>query len=629
MADLYSDGQSARARARSPSRIEARFRRRWRVFAAAGDRPGRIEYGVMQSLAKITAAASRVCRIVVVEHSETQASRMQSLLEAEGWEVSIAGSAEEALASLADPFPDLIIAGYNLPGMRGNDFCRRIRMNSGTREIPLLIMTDSVAEISEIPGRDSGANGYIARSENTEMNTEILLLRIRALLRKCGQEDTASNPQDSGFRSASILIIDDSPTYLAALSQEMRNQGYRVKSAPSGSEGLKQLQTHSFDCVLVDLVMPYMTGFEVCRRITAMRSSMENVPAVILLTGSTSRDDMNRGLEAGADDFVAKSSDLAVLRARVQAALRRRFYQEEARRIEGELKTRELETRNALAGREAAETRAAMAEKLVQASHDLEESNRKLKETQARLIQNEKMASLGQLVAGIAHEINNPLAFVMNNLFIAESGLVALAPEIEPHLTERLLLKLRKTRDRLEEMREGLTRVKVLVLDLRTFSRLDEGEFKTVDLVDAIDTVLLLLKHKMNSRIHVEKHYGPVRRLYCSAGRINQVLMNLTANAVDAMAGEGHIVITTSHTPELFAISIRDTGAGIPAAIRGKIFDPFFTTKPVGQGTGLGLAISYGIVQDHRGSIEVRSEEGRGTEFIVKIPLDLEAQRAK
>jgi len=127
----------------------------------------------------------------------------------------------------------------------------------------------------------------------------------------------------------------------------------------------------------------------------------------------------------------------------------------------------------------------------------------------------------------------------------------------------------------------------------------------------------------------VEKHYGPVRRLYCSAGRINQVLMNLTANAVDAMAGEGHIVITTSHTPELFAISIRDTGAGIPAAIRGKIFDPFFTTKPVGQGTGLGLAISYGIVQDHRGSIEVRSEEGRGTEFIVKIPLDLEAQRAK
>jgi two-component system, NtrC family, sensor kinase len=579
----------------------------------------------MQSLAKIPSAASRVYRILVVEDCGDQASRVQVLLEEQGWEVSVTGSAEEALASLADPFPDLIIAGYNLPGMRGDDFCRRIRMNSDTREIPLLIMTGSIGEIAEIPSRDSGAHGYIARSENTE----ILLLRIRALLRKGAEEDTVLNDQDSSFRSASILIIDDSPTYLAALSQEMRNQGYRVKSAPNGPEGLNHLKTDRFDCVLVDLLMPYMTGFEVCRRITAMRSNMENVPAVILLTGSTNRDDLNRGLEAGADDFVAKSSDLAVLRARVQALMRRRFYQEETRRIVGELKTKELETRSALAGREAAETRAAMAEKLVQANQDLEESNRKLKETQAQLIQNEKMASLGQLVAGIAHEINNPLAFVVNNLFVAESGLDSLAPEIEPHLSEPLLRKLRKARDRLGEMREGLTRVKELVLDLRTFSRLDEGEFKTVDIVEAMDTVLLLLKHKMNSRIQVEKRYGPSRLLHCSAGRINQVLMNLTANAVDAIAGNGRIVITTGQTPQVFTISIRDTGAGIPESIRGKIFDPFFTTKPVGQGTGLGLAISYGIVQDHGGSIEVQSEEGLGTEFIVKIPLDLEAQRAK
>ena len=579
----------------------------------------------MQSLAKIPSATSRVYRILVVEDCGDQASTVQVLLEEQGWEVSVTGTAEEALASLADPFPDLIIAGYNLPGMRGDDFCRRIRMNSDTREIPLLIMTGSIGEIAEIPSRDSGAHGYIARSENTE----ILLLRIRALLRKGAEEDTVLNDPDSSFRSASILIIDDSPTYLAALSQEMRNQGYRVKSAPNGPEGLNHLKTDRFDCVLVDLLMPYMTGFEVCRRITAMRSNMQNVPAVILLTGSTNRDDLNRGLEAGADDFVAKSSDLAVLRARVQALMRRRFYQEETRRIVGELKTKELETRSALAGREAAETRAAMAEKLVQAHQDLEESNRKLKETQAQLIQNEKMASLGQLVAGIAHEINNPLAFVVNNLFVAESGLDSLAPEIEPHLSEPLLRKLRKARDRLGEMREGLTRVKELVLDLRTFSRLDEGEFKTVDIVEAMDTVLLLLKHKMNSRIQVEKRYGPSRLLHCSAGRINQVLMNLTANAVDAIAGNGRIVITTGQTPQVFTISIRDTGAGIPESIRGKIFDPFFTTKPVGQGTGLGLAISYGIVQDHGGSIEVQSEEGLGTEFIVKIPLDLEAQRAK
>jgi two-component system NtrC family sensor kinase len=338
---------------------------------------------------------------------------------------------------------------------------------------------------------------------------------------------------------------------------------------------------------------------------------------------------MNRGFEAGADDFVSKSSDLAVLRARIQALMRRRFFQEENARIVEELKARELETLNARAGRHVAEARAAMAEKLVQVNQDLQEANRKIKETQAQLIQNEKMASLGQLVAGIAHEINNPLAFVLNNLFIVESGLDSLRAEMEPFLSEPSLKKLRKARARLAEMREGVDRVKELVLDLRTFSRLDEGEFTTVDIVDRIDAVLLLLKHKMNGRIQVEKHYGAKRTLYCFAGRLHQVLMNLIANAVDAIAAEGRIVITTSQTPEFFLISVRDTGAGIPEAIRNKIFDPFFTTKPTGQGTGLGLAISYGIVQDHGGSIEVQSEEGVGTEFTVAIPLHLELQRRK
>src|SRR5277367_3260389 len=243
------------------------------------------------------------------------------------------------------------------------------------------------------------------------------------------------------------------------------------------------------------------------------------------------------------------------------------------------------------------------------------------------------MASLGQLVAGIAHEINNPLAFIVTNLFIAESGLDDLNPELEPHLSEASLNRLRKARTRLEEMREGLNRVKELVLQLRTFSRLDEGELKTVDIVEAIDVVLLLLNHRMNGRIRVEKHYVPERALYCYAGRLNQVLMNLIANAVDAIAsqgvGEGRIVLSTSQTPESFLISVLDTGAGIPEEIRSKIFDPFFTTKPVGQGTGLGLAISYGIVKDHGGTIEVHSEVGVGTEFVVRIPRDLESRGKK
>jgi two-component system NtrC family sensor kinase len=198
---------------------------------------------------------------------------------------------------------------------------------------------------------------------------------------------------------------------------------------------------------------------------------------------------------------------------------------------------------------------------------------------------------------------------------------------METHLAEPALKKLRSARARLAEMGEGLDRVKELVLDLRTFSRLDEGELKTVDVVETIDAVLLLFKHKMNAHIRVEKHYVPERTLSCYAGRLHQVLMNLVGNAVDAITGDGKIIISTSQNAEAFQISVRDTGAGIPESIRSKIFDPFFTTKPVGQGTGLGLAISYGIVQDHGGSIEVQSEVGVGTEFIVKIPFHLNLQR--
>jgi two-component system NtrC family sensor kinase len=133
----------------------------------------------------------------------------------------------------------------------------------------------------------------------------------------------------------------------------------------------------------------------------------------------------------------------------------------------------------------------------------------------------------------------------------------------------------------------------------------------------------------MNGRIQVEKKFLAERALRCYAGRLRQVLMNLIANAVDAIEGEGTIVITTRQTPESYLISVRDNGVGIPENIRNKIFDPFFTTKGVGEGTGLGLAIAYGIIEDHHGSIEVESEEGAGTEFTVKIPLDLELQRAK
>lgn len=564
-----------------------------------------------------------VTRIMIVEDSPTQAHHLQTLLEAEGWQTSLAATAEAALTALHASAHDLVIVDYHLPGMQGDDLCRRLRMDLNTRGIPILMLTAGEAEGAERHGLNAGADDYVSKCESSE----ILVLRIRALLRTTSPSAILGSPGHS-FQPGRLLAIDDSPTHLEFLAGELRSQGYEVQKATSGPRGLELLDSQDFDCVLVDLVMPGMDGIEVCRRISAMRSHRQHAMAVIMLTASENKEDMTRGLEAGADDFVGKSTDMAVLRARIQALLRRSFFQDENRRILEELRAKDLETIHARAEREAAEARAAMAEQLSLANQELQRANQKLKNTQTQLIHTEKMASLGQLVAGIAHEINNPLAFVINHLFVVESGLSRIAPEAEPHLSEEGLRKLGKIRARVTEMQEGLQRVKSLVLDLRTFSRLDEGEFKTIDVPESIDSVLLLLKYKSNGHIKVETNYGPQRLLYCCGGRLNQVLMNLIANAMDAIPGEGKIVITTGQTRENFTISVRDNGGGIPENIRSRLFDPFFTTKPVGQGTGLGLAVAYGILQEHEGSIQVESQEGIGSEFKVQIPLDLQARRA-
>jgi two-component system NtrC family sensor kinase len=170
--------------------------------------------------------------------------------------------------------------------------------------------------------------------------------------------------------------------------------------------------------------------------------------------------------------------------------------------------------------------------------------------------------------------------------------------------------------------------VRDLVAKLRTFSRLDEGRFKTVNIHDSIESVLLLLRHKTEDRIQIERCYGDVESVSCLAGELNQALLNIISNAIDSIEGRGKITLTTSERDGQFSISIRDTGKGIPQDIRNRVFEPFFTTKAVGEGAGLGLAVSYGIAKAHRGSLEFSSTEGEGTEFVLTIPTLAESPAA-
>lgn len=279
-------------------------------------------------------------------------------------------------------------------------------------------------------------------------------------------------------------------------------------------------------------------------------------------------------------------------------------------------------------------------------NESLQAALEELKLTQAQLIQSEKMSGLGQLVAGIAHEINNPVSFIYGNLQHAQDYTQDLLKLIrtyqthypEPHpavqetiedveldfLTEDLPSLLRS-------MEMGATRIEKIVLSLRTFSRMDESDMKSVDVHEGIDSTLLILDHKLNGKlgtppIEVVKHYGNLPLLECYAGQLNQVFMNILANAADALEGaaQGQITVTTEAHSGYALIAIADNGPGIPEVIRGNIFNPFFTTKPVGQGTGMGLSISYQIVCDrHSGSLTCESAVGQGTRFVVKIPTSL------
>ncbi|MEA5625505.1 ATP-binding protein [Nostoc sp. UHCC 0251] len=280
----------------------------------------------------------------------------------------------------------------------------------------------------------------------------------------------------------------------------------------------------------------------------------------------------------------------------------------------------------------------------------LKQTLQELKLTQSQLIQNEKMSSLGQLVAGIAHEINNPVNFIYGNLKHTDDytqQLLWLLQLYQKHYPypETEIQKAKEEADieyltedlpkMLTSMKIGASRIREIVLSLRIFSRLDEAEFKTADIHEGIDSTLLILQHRIKSQGHrpqitVIKEYVDIPKIQCFAGQLNQVFMNILANGIDALeeafqnglCPEPIIRISSAQVNENVVVHIADNGTGIPEAIQSRLFDPFFTTKPVGKGTGMGLSISYQIITEkHGGSLKCISSPGEGTEFIITIPV--------
>ena len=249
----------------------------------------------------------------------------------------------------------------------------------------------------------------------------------------------------------------------------------------------------------------------------------------------------------------------------------------------------------------------------------VEERTRELREIQMQLMQSEKLKSLGQLVAGVAHELNNPIGFVHANLQLLDEYIEKLvraeeAGEDSARVREAITKLLKRSR-------EGTERVKKIVQDLRTFSRMDQADLQSAQLSDEIDRTIALMEPRFKGSIEVVREYQPLPEVRCYPGQLNQVFLNLLMNACDVLEGGGKIIVRTEPMEFGVRIEFEDTGPGISEAIRSRIFDPFFTTKEVGKGTGLGLSLSHGIIERHGGRLQVVSRPGSGAIFQIELPL--------
>ncbi|RMF55476.1 MAG: GAF domain-containing protein, partial [Calditrichaeota bacterium] len=319
---------------------------------------------------------------------------------------------------------------------------------------------------------------------------------------------------------------------------------------------------------------------------------------------------------------------LQILAGQAAIAIENNLYIEESKKLIQKLTEAELRERYVA--------------ELEEKNQTLQKLYRELQDAQTQLIQSEKMASLGQLVAGVAHELNNPISFIYANMKQLQSYIEAIEALLNliSEFTDRKVTieefhtafnRLNEQYDLtfiqedinslISESMEGSKRVKEVVQNLRNFSRLDEAEWKTANLHEGLDSTLMLLANEVKNRITVHKEYGQIPEIYCNPGQLNQVFMNLLLNACQAIEKKGDIWIRTRSTGKHVEIEIEDNGKGMPVEIQNRIFDPFFTTKPVGSGTGLGLSISYKIIEQHGGRLTFTSTPGKGTCFKISLPI--------
>ena len=421
-----------------------------------------------------------------------------------------------------------------------------------------------------------------------------------------------------------ILVVDDEKFNLnmAKILIEANIDGCEVLLCNSPDRVQEMMSGHEVGVVLLDIVMPGTDGIAILKWI---RSRQEyNDIQVIMFTGMSDQESFRNCFELGADDFISKPLNATEFIARMRSAIRAR---------------KNIDALNA------------SCRKTAEQFNELQEITKELKETQSYLLQKEKMAGIGQLAAGVAHEINNPLGYVASNIKMLQkyidqyndyialcktmaTGAAKLSTEENVECTALTAKekKMKFLRDDIVEIfrdvNDGLVRITKIVEGLRVFSRIDSQQsFESYDLNEGIRSILMIAGHEIKFKARVESHFADLPAIEAVGGEINQVLLNVIVNAAQAISSQqkeipGVIVISTWRKDDSICCSVQDDGIGIAEEDLKSIFNPFFTTKPIGQGTGLGLGISYDIiVNHHHGDIKAESTIGVGTKFTIQLPV--------
>jgi signal transduction histidine kinase len=414
--------------------------------------------------------------------------------------------------------------------------------------------------------------------------------------------------------TGTIMVVDDKPSNLRLLEKMLGEQGYRVRIFPKSRLALKSAVKDPPDLILLDINMPEMSGYEVCQHLKTEEKTKE-LP-VIFISALTETMDKIKAFQLGGVDYITKPFQIEEVHARIALHLTLK------------------RTRNSLEEK----------------NRELQKTLHHLKTAQRQLVRSEKMAALGVLVAGIAHEINNPVNFIKTSVLGLKQDITDLEELLAAHEqcgngceNEIIRGRLQAIKNRIDyptlkteipqlvgNIQQGVQRTEEIVNSLRSYSRMDRIETEETDLCDLIETALVILKNRYKKDIALMKHYHPLPKVKVQPGKLTQVFMNILSNAIDALktkppGDKGTISIATGvqlrDERRYAVITIADDGPGIPEEIQGKIFDPFFTTKEVGSGTGLGLSISIGIIEEHQGMIEVDTHTGRGTAFAILLPI--------